>query len=109
MIDSNSNHQTSEINRSMVLMYNQTGGEDVRKSYSSATMVKRRHPEKNMDVNLINIDFEGNGDDFIDGNNHHHHQNDYLDANNILPIADQQQKYNDITDVQVIAKIQEDG
>ena len=65
MIDSNSNHhQTTEINRSMVMYNGVQTGEDVRKSYSSATMVKRRHAEKNnnnnnnMDVNLINIDIQ---------------------------------------------------
>lgn len=113
MIDSNSNHQTGEI-------INHGGHHQGKSSsaYSTATITKRRHPnninsKSNMDVNLINIDY---GDE---NNHYHHHHHNHNQANsdddvesnnnnnNNIPL--EQHHYNDILDVQVIAKMQEES
>lgn len=63
------------------------------KTFSSATIIKRRHQgnPNPPDANLVNIDYE----------------DESQKENNLLG-AQNQQQYQDILDVQVIAKMQEE-
>ena len=93
VVDSNSIHHAHDLTTS-------TGhheGTKAEKSYSSATIIKRRHPDhpaykksNSRELNLINIDYEDESEN----------------KNDLQP---EQQQYQDILDVQVIAKMQEES
>lgn len=71
-------------------------------SYSSATIVKRRHDARNNGLGIGDVNSM-----MMTHNIENNEQENNIDTSNILPL--EQTQYNDILDVQVIARMQEEG
>lgn len=118
MIDSNSNHHTSDImsNRSMlgfgsaaatnsdegIVRSGSNNTANKPSSYSSATIVKRRHDARSNGLGIGDVNSM-----MMTHNVENSEQENNIDTSNILPL--EQTQYNDILDVQVIARMQEEG